>query len=131
MIVLDTQAWLWWMHDPSRLSRKAKAAVERAEKSGGIRVSVISVWEVAVKTQSGKLALPMELDEWYQRALAYPELIVEPLCAADAIESTRLPGTFHKDPADRIIMALSRRHGAALVTSDALIRAYPHVETVW
>jgi len=131
VIVLDTQAWLWWTHDPSRLSRRARAAIEKAERTDGLRVSVISVWEIAVKTALGKLELHREIDEWFRQASSYPSLIVEPVSAADAIASTRLPGRFHKDPADRIIIALARRHGVELVTSDKLIRAYLHVATVW
>jgi len=131
MIVLDTQAWLWWVHDPSRLSRRARAAVGRAEKTDGIRVSVMSLWEIAVKTGLGKLALPWEINEWFRHACSYPNLVVEPLSPADAIASTQLPGVFHKDPADRIIVAMSRRYGVGLVTSDKLIHAYPHVAAVW
>jgi len=131
MIVLDTQAWLWWAHDPSCLSRRAKAALENAEKADGIRVSVISVWEIAVKNQLGKLHLPVEITEWFHQASSYPNLVVEPVSAQDAIASTKLPGEFHKDPADRIIVAMSRRYGAELVTSDKQIRAYPHVATIW
>ena len=131
MIVLDTQAWLWWVHDPSRLSRRALADIKKTEKTDGIRVSAISVWEIAVKTELGKLELPLEIHEWFRQASTYPNLIVEPLSAADAIASTQLPGSFHKDPADRIIIALARRHGVSLVTSDRLIRAYPHVKTIW
>lgn len=48
-----------------------------------------------------------------------------------AVESTRLPGEFHKDPADRMIMALARTLSANLVTADEKIRAYKHVKTVW
>jgi PIN domain nuclease of toxin-antitoxin system len=131
MIVLDTQAWLWWVHDPLRLSRRAKAAIERAEKTDGIRVSVISVWEIAVKSGLGKLDLRMEITDWFRQASSYPSLVVEPVSAQDAIASTRLPGDFHKDPADRIIIAMSRRYGVDLVTSDKRIRDYQHVATVW
>ena len=131
MIVLDTQAWLWWAHDPSQLSRRARRTIEKAEKTGGLRVSVISVWEIAVKTGLGKLELPLDIHEWYCQASAYPNLVVEPLSAADAISSTQLPGDFHKDPADRLIIAFTRRYGVALVTSDKRIQAYPHVETIW
>lgn len=131
MIILDSRAWLWWVHDPSRLSRHAKSAIEKAERTDGIRVSVISVWEIAVKTELGKLELPLEINEWFRHASSYPSLVVEPLSAADAIASTKLPGDFHKDPVDRIIIALSRRYGVALVTSDKLIRAYPYVRTIW
>jgi len=131
MIVLDTQAWLWWVHDPSRLSRRAVAAIGAAEKTDGIRVSVISVWEIAVKTELGKLKLSQEVTAWVQHAAAYPNLVVERLSTADAIASTQLPGDFHRDPADRIIVAMARRYGVELVTSDKLILAYPHVRTVW
>jgi PIN domain nuclease of toxin-antitoxin system len=131
MIILDTQAWLWWLHDPNRLSRRAVAAIQKAERGNGIRVSSISVWEIAVKTEAGKLELPLEINEWFEKARSYPNLVVEPLSAPDAIASTQLPGRFHKDPADRMIIATARRRGVPLVTSDARIRAYPHVETIW
>ena len=131
MIVLDTQAWLWWVHDPSRLSRRARAAIREAENTDGMRVSVISVWEIAVKNELGRLELRQEINEWFRQASSYPNLVVESLSPQDAIASTKLPGPFHKDPADRIIVAMSRRYGIPLVTSDKLIRTYPHVETVW
>jgi PIN domain nuclease of toxin-antitoxin system len=131
MIILDTQAWLWWLHDPARLTRRSLTSIQAAEKGKGIRVSAISVWEIAVKTQGGKLELPLEINEWFERARSYPNLVVEPLSPLDAIASTQLPGRFHKDPADRMIIAMARRHGAPLVTIDARIRAYPHVETIW
>jgi PIN domain nuclease of toxin-antitoxin system len=131
MIVLDTQAWLWWTHDPSRLSPRAEEAIQQAEKADGIRVSVISAWEIALKQRIGKLALPASIDEWYRQASRYPNLVVEPLSALDAIASTRLPGDFHKDPADRMIVAMARRYDCKLVTSDKLIQRYPHVTTIW
>lgn len=131
MIVLDTQVWLWWTHDVSMLTAAAIQAINRAEKTDGLRVSAISVWEIATKSALGKLELSMELDEWYRLASSYPNLVVEPVGPKDAIASTRLPGNFHRDPADRLIVALARRYGAALITSDRLIRGYPHVTSVW
>ena len=131
MIMLDTQEWLWWLHEPSRLSRRAARAVREAEEGDGMIVSAISVWEVATKQALGKLRLPMEIHEWFAAAVTYPGIILEPLSPLDAIDSTLLPGDFHRDPADRIIVALARRHGVPLVTSDSLIHAYPHVKTIW
>jgi PIN domain nuclease of toxin-antitoxin system len=128
---LDTQAWLWWLHDPSRLSVRVRHALRAAEKEAGITVSVISVWEVATKCALGKLILPMQVEEWFSLARTYKGIIIEPVSAEDAIASACLPGNFHKDPADRIIVALARRHKATLVTADTLIRAYPHVTTLW
>ena len=94
-------------------------------------MSAISVWEVAVKTELGRLALPMDLDEWLSQARRYPGIRIEPLGAEDALESARLPGRIHRDPADRMIVALARRFAAPLVTRDRLIRAYRHVTSVW
>jgi PIN domain nuclease of toxin-antitoxin system len=131
MIVLDTQVWLWWLHDVGRLSDRARQALVKHEARGDIVVSVISVWEIAVKVGLGKLQLPMEVNEWYEKARAYRGITIAPLLPEDAIASTQLPGEFHKDPADRIILALARRNGAGLVTSDAAIRAYPHVQAIW
>lgn len=131
MIVLDTQAWLWWLHDPSRLSARARQTVVQAERDDGMTVSAISVWEVATKSALGKLVLPMQIEAWFAQARSYPGLVVEPVSAEDALASACLPGEFHKDPADRLIVALARRLQAPLVTSDGLIRAYPHVVTVW
>lgn len=131
MTILDTQTWLWWLHDPARLSRLARAHVEAAVAGENARVSAISVWEVAVKSALGKLVLPLPVNVWFEHASHYPGIVIEPLGPVDAIESTLLPGEFHKDPADRIIVALARRHGAKLVTSDEKIRAYAHVSAVW
>lgn len=131
MIVLDTQAWLWWLHDPSRLSVRARKAIVQAEKGDGMVVSAISVWEVATKSALGKLILPLQIEAWFALARTYPGIVIEPVSAEDALASAGLPGEFHKDPADRLIVALARRLQVSLVTADGLIRAYPHVVTTW
>ncbi len=131
MIVLDTQAWLWWLHEPARLPARVRQYLQAAEMKSGMTVSVISVWEVATKYALGKLTLPMPLEEWFRIARTYRGITIEPVCAEDAIASASLPGTFHKDPADRMIVAMARRRKATLVTADSLIRAYPYVTTLW
>ena len=131
MIVLDTHAWIWWVTDPARLGPRARAAVVAAEADQGIVVSSISVWEIAVKVALGKLTLDRDLRVWMAMASMYPGLSVHSLDPSDALESALLPGTFHKDPADRLIIALARRLDSPLVTNDAAIRAYRHVKTVW
>lgn len=131
MIVLDTHVWLWWLHDPTRLSPAADKLIQQEQGSGALIISTISVWEVAVKVQSGKLVIPMEINRWYELARSYPATIIEPLSPLDAIASTQLPGDFHKDPADRIIVSLARRLAAPLLTCDRKIIDYTHVITVW
>ena len=94
-------------------------------------VSAISVWEVATKSALGKLVLPLQVEAWFELARSYPGVVVEPVLAEDALASASLPGEFHKDPADRLIVALARRLQSPLVTADGLIRSYPHVVTIW
>lgn len=131
MIVLDTHVWLWWLHDPARLSPAADKLIKQEQESGALLISAISVWEVAVKVQSGKLAIPMDINRWYELAKSYPATVIEPLSPVDAIASTQLPGDFHKDPADRIIISLARRLGVPLLTCDSKILTYEHVTTIW
>lgn len=127
VIILDTHVWLWWLHEPGQLS----VSVQNLLAQEDLQVSAISVWEVAVKVSLGKLILPLEINTWYERARSHPGLTVVPVSASDAIASTQLPGIFHRDPADRIIVALARQHGVPLVTCDAKILNYPHVRTIW
>ncbi len=131
VIVLDTHVWLWWLHNPKELSKQAESAIKQSELKNGILISAISVWEVAVKIQLGKLIIPMDIDRWFVKAKDYPGCRIKPLTPEDAISSTLLPGKFHKDPADRIIIAFARRHGVPLITCDQKIIEYAHVETLW
>jgi len=131
VIVLDTHTWLWWASDPGQLGAAARRAISRESSRGGAVVSSISAWEVAVKVAAGKLELDRDVHAWVAAACALPGLVVHPLQPVDAVESTLLPGPLHRDPADRIIIALARRLGAAIATRDEAIRQYPHVKTVW
>jgi PIN domain nuclease of toxin-antitoxin system len=131
MILLDTHIWLWLLHDLSRLSEAANQRIADEEAQTGLLISAISVWEVAVKVSVGKLTLPLPIAAWYEQARTHSGTVIEPLNPLDAVASTQLPGEFHKDPADRILIAIARRYGIPLVTCDSKILSYPHVETIW
>lgn len=130
MILLDTHIWLWLLHDPSQLSNTAQLQIASEEPKNGLLVSAISVWEIAVKSSLGKLSLPLPIDEWYGLAQTHPGIVIEPLNPLDAIASTQLPDTFHKDPADRILVAIARRYNIPLLTCDTKILSYPGVQTI-
>jgi PIN domain nuclease of toxin-antitoxin system len=131
MILLDTHTWLWWLHTPEQLSNRARNLVALNENQDTILVSAISVWEIAVKHSIGKLPLPLDIDEWFALAKTRPGITIEPLNPLDAIASTQLSDEFHKDPADRILVAIARRYDIELVTCDHKILNYPHVRTIW
>ena len=129
MITLDTQAWVWWINDSSRLSETQRQAISGNE-SDTIGVSVISCWEIAKLYEYGRLGLPSEISEWFNMALAYPGISLLNLTPEIAIESTRLPGDFHRDPFDQMIVATARLLGCPLITTDREILRYEHVQTV-
>ena len=131
MILLDTHIWLWLLHKPNHLSSAATRRIEAEEPKGGLLISAISVWEVAVKVSVGKLTLPLPIADWYQQAKTHSGTVIEPLNPLDAIASTQLPGEFHKDPADRLLVAIAQRYSILLLTCDEKILSYSHVETVW
>ncbi len=124
-IVLDTHVWVWLLEGVrSALSAEGVEAVERAGRDGLVRVSAISVWEVAMLEARGRLSFSMPVQEWVRAALRVAGVQLLPLTPEIAIESTRLPGTPHGDPADRILMASARGVKGRLATCDASILDY-------
>jgi PIN domain nuclease of toxin-antitoxin system len=129
MIVLDTHIWVWWVHSSERLT-EAQAKAMAANEDDVIGVSAISCWEIAKLVEYDRIELPCSLKEWFEQALSYPGIRLLELTPEIAIESTQLPGEFHRDPADQIIVATARIYGCPVMTSDDKILKYPHVATV-
>ena len=125
LLLLDTHCWLWaQLGTPGRLSTAAVAAIRSAESAGGLRVSVLSVWEVAMLEKRGRIALSMDIRRWIAEALNQPGISVTPLTPDIAIESIHLPGDLHADPADRLLVATARVLGATLLTKDRALLQY-------
>lgn len=123
--VLDTHVWIWMVEGaPDALSPSAIDAIEKAGKQGAVLVSAISVWEVAMLQSKGRISLSRPIDDWVRAALGAPGVRLLPLSPEIAIDSTRLPGDPHGDPADRILMASARVTGGRLATCDAEILQY-------
>lgn len=90
----------------------------------------ISCWEVAKRIEYGKMQLSRPVAQWLSLALRFPGVHLLPLTPQVAVESTQLPGTFHRDPADQMIVATARVYACPLVTSDRRILDYPHMQTI-
>ena len=132
MIILDTHALIWWASgDTAQLSAPAQAAIARELDGGQIVVSSISAWELAMLVAKDRIALSMDVAEWLACVSQIEAVSFVPVDNSIAVKSTELPGDFHKDPADRMIVATARKLAAPLVTADEKIRAYPHVRTIW
>lgn len=133
MIVLDTHVLIWWVSGDKQLSSNAKIAIEKelSTEDGMVLVSAISAWEIAMLVKADRLILTMTVDDWLETASAIEGVRFSPVNNLLGVESTRLPGDFHKDPADRMIVALARHLNVPLVTADTKIQAYKHVLSIW
>jgi PIN domain nuclease of toxin-antitoxin system len=129
MIVLDTHIWVWWVHDDARLSAVQRRRLMEHEAQG-LGISIISCWEVAKLVEYKRLVLPCPVADWFAQALAYPGIMLLDLTPRIAFESTQLPGSFHRDPADQMIVATARIHDCPLLTPDAKLLRYAHVKTL-
>jgi PIN domain nuclease of toxin-antitoxin system len=127
VIVLDTHAWIWWVDDHPRLNRLVR---DKIDLESDVRICAISLLEIATAVSLGRLILKPSVLRWFEIAQAAVQIRVEPLTPELCLDSVNLPGEFHRDPADRLIVALSRKLNAQLVTADHKILAYPEVITI-
>ena len=128
MTVLDTHAWIWWMSDPDRLSRRAAAAIRSARQLG---VSAISCWEFARLVARRRIAIDRGPLDWIRGALSQPGVELLAVTPIVAVQAAQLPDSFPGDPCDRLIMASALSEGASLVTKDDRLRRSGLVEAIW
>jgi PIN domain nuclease of toxin-antitoxin system len=123
--VLDTHVWIWLMEgNESSLSGKIRRRIMESGKNDRIKISTITLWEVSLLNAKGRIRLSRDCLGWINEALKAPGVSLAPLSPEIAVESNYLPGNFHGDPADRIIVATARCLGSTLVTKDEKILAY-------
>lgn len=122
--LLDTHALVWLLEGNERLGPESRALVNASAQADGLYVSAITPWEIAMLVSKGRLSFAQEIGEWLKAALLLPGIRMVPLSVEISVASTQLPGDFHADPADRIIVATARHLGATLVTEDKLILSY-------
>ncbi len=124
MLILDTHVWIWLVNGDSDLDPAARQAIETEASRGAVLVPAISVWEVAMLESKGRIVLAMPCARWVEAALTAPGLDLSPLTPEVAVESVYLPGDFHDDPADRMIVATTRLADATVATRDRRILDY-------
>jgi PIN domain nuclease of toxin-antitoxin system len=131
MILLDTHVLFWWISEKSKLTPPAIAAIEAEIPGGQILISSMSVWEVTMLVAAGRRTLSVSVPDWIAGFENIAEVTFIPVDNDIAVQSVLLPNGFHKDPADRIIVATARKFGAPIITADQKIRSYRHVRTIW
>ena len=130
MIVLDTHALIYDALTPTRLSARARKAIDAAFSEGEITCSDISLWEIAMLIARKRLDPAMDARQFIDDLVSARQVRVLPITAEIAVLS-RTDMFSHGDPADRLIAATALLHQAQLITSDAQLRKLKAVATVW
>jgi PIN domain nuclease of toxin-antitoxin system len=126
-LLLDTHAFIWWDQAPDRLSGRALRAISRS--SSEVFLSVVSLWEMAVKSAAGKLELNASVRASVEAQQERNALRLLPVEAAHVWALDDLPG-MRGDPFDRMLAAQAVHEGMVLVTRDARLRELK-VRTLW
>jgi len=124
--LMDTHTFIWWDSDLSRLSARALAVLQ--DPATLALLSVVSVWEILIKSQLGKLSLRLQLDQILAEQIGNGLQILQ-VTLEHALGLEALPDV-HKDPFDRLLIAQARVEGATLLSADAVFARYP-VSVLW
>ena len=124
-ILLDTHVWIWSQESPALLGPTARNAV--ADGSNELHVSPVSSLEISRLVWGGRMTLAGRLQTWITESLQALLANTLPLTHEISLAAYELPGEFHRDPADRMLVATARIYDLTLATADERILAYPHV----
>lgn len=130
MLLLDTHVWWWSVSEPERLSHASIQNI-RLTRPSQRAIASISLWELAMLEGKQRIELDIPVATWLSRAVTNTGIKVIDLSPEIAADSCSLPGNFHKDPADRIIVATARVHNMIFLTKDGKIHEYAHVVSLW
>ncbi len=131
MIVLDTHVLIWDALTPERLSEPARTAIAQANQSDGVIICDISVWEIALLLQKGRLQVQTDPLTFINLVLQANKARVQAITPFIAILATQFPAQINQDPADRLIAATTLAEHATLVTADRNLQAANLIPTLW
>lgn len=123
-VVFDTHVFIWHMFADPQLPIKFRKNIDRLQNTHPILVSPMTFWEISLLSEKGRISLDMDCLDWVEQALCDPGFQLAPFTPQIAVLSSRLPGTVHGDPVDRILIATAFECHAVLVTCDEKILKY-------
>ena len=131
MIALDTHIILWDALAPNKLSPKARQAISDANQNDGLLISDISLWEIAMLIQKGRLHVATDVQSFLNLLLQANQIHVAPISPEIATISVQLPPSINKDPADRLIAAMAIAKKVPLITADRNLQNSTELDTIW
>jgi PIN domain nuclease of toxin-antitoxin system len=130
LILVDTHVVAWLAFDQTRISKKARVAIDEARQAGrGLAISDISLLELATLSNKGRIHLEISLESFLTEIER--RFIVLPISGRICVRAFTLPPSYPKDPADRIIGATALVEGLSLLTADREIRNSRALSTIW
>jgi len=126
-VLVDTHALLWWMGGDARVSELARGILE--DGANQRLVSIVSLWEIAIKISLGRLPTSGLNVTRIAEQLRKQDFVMIPVRLGDLVRIEKLPW-IHRDPFDRLLIAQALEEDAPLLTSDGLILQYA-VQTIW
>jgi PIN domain nuclease of toxin-antitoxin system len=125
MLVLDTHVWVWSVDgDTRRIGRRSRQMLQRAESRAAIRVSPMTIFELAALHSLGRVRLARSIDQWVRDALDTAGVRLAELTPAIALDAGAIPRSALADPLDRLLVATARYLDAVFLTSDRRILDY-------
>jgi len=126
-VLLDTQAFLWWVSGADRLTARARSVI--ADPGSDVLVSVASAWEIAIKCATGRLELEGPAETYVPERIRQHGFAVLPVGLDHALRAGALP-RHHGDPFDRLLVAQGQVEDVPIITAEPLLNLYD-VETIW
>ena len=126
-LLLDTHAFLWWDLTPEKLPNSLRHSLENS--GNVVYLSHISIWEMQIKSQLGKLNLRLSLEQLIQEQKATNGIMLQSLYESHIYGLDKLPH-HHRDPFDRLLISQALIEGLTLITNDSQIQQYD-INTVW
>jgi len=131
VILLDTHVLVWMVSDSSRLSRSATRELRKAEQNGELAIASITLWELALLYQGGRLRTSGSIESSIRMILEKSRVQVIEISPEIAALTAAFPDSYPKDPADRLIGTTARAHGFTVITQDERILSSPLVRSIW
>jgi PIN domain nuclease of toxin-antitoxin system len=121
-LLLDTHIALWLDSGAERLHPSTRVLIDSCwQKGGTICLSAVTVWEIALLVDTGRIELDLPTDAWVSRFIGRPGIEPVPLGHPAASRSYQLHHLDHRDPADRLLIATAIELACVLVTYDERI----------
>ncbi len=125
MFLIDTHIWIWYaLGNQQRLSGDTATRLQTWDEQGKLHLSVMSVWELGLLSAKDRVHLGRPVTEWVDTFFHRTHFQIIGLNSPVALNANQLPGHFHPDPVDRILVATARTQDLIMLTEDKKILSY-------